>query len=326
MNSMKEPTPKKTAEYVAYRNQVEEINRLIKEDPASFVDAAEADYQTNIESIAAEIAAENPACRLVMIAGPSSSGKTTTAHMLKKALEKAGVGCESVSLDDFYLGADIAPLLPNGERDYEALEALDVPEIQKCLYELVKNNRCDMPVFDFEHHVPFPYRRHVELKDREVAVVEGIHALNPKLISLLPEYRVHRIYISVKQGVYSNEGNILGPNDVRLVRRLVRDYHFRGTEPQTTLSMWPNVMRGEYQYIKPFRKDANTTINSFHDYELNVLAKPALQLLSTVPPESPEYPTAVRLKKALSYFEPLSPEFVPESSMIREFIGGGNME
>jgi uridine kinase len=322
LNSMKE----QTIEYVAYRNHVEEINRLVKEDAPAFVEAAETDYRQNVDSIAAEIAAENPACRLVMLAGPSSSGKTTTAHMLKKALVKAGVGCESVSLDDFYRGKDIAPLLPNGKRDYEALEALDVPEIQKCLYELVKNNSCDMPVFDFENHVPFPHRRHVVLKDREVAVVEGIHALNPKLISMLPEYRVHRIYISVKQGVHNDKGSILGPNDVRLVRRLVRDYHSRGTKPETTLSMWPNVMRGEYKYIKPFRKDANTTINSFHDYELNVLAKPALELLSTVSPESPEYPVAVRLKKALLFFEPLSPELVPKSSMIREFIGGGNVD
>lgn len=317
---------KQTVEYVAYRNRVEDINRFAQEDAAAFVEAAEADYRADIDGIAAEIAAENPACRLVMLAGPSSSGKTTTAHLLKKALVKAGVGCESVSLDDFYLGADIAPLLPNGKRDYEALEALDVPDIQKCLYELVKNNRCEMPVFDFEQHIPYPHRRQVVLKDREVAVVEGIHALNPKLISLLPEYRVHRIYISVKQGVRNAGGEILGPNDVRLVRRLVRDYHFRGTKPQATLSMWSNVMRGEYKYIKPFRKDADTTINSFHDYELNVLAKPGLELLSTVPPECPEYKTAARLKEALSFFEPLSPELVPKSSMIREFIGGGIVE
>lgn len=317
---------KQTAEYVAYRNRVEDINSAVQADAAAFVEAAEEDYRQNIAGIAAEIAAENPACRLVMLAGPSSSGKTTTAFLLKKALVKAGVGCVSISLDDFYLGESLAPLLPNGKHDYECLEALDVKEIQKCLYELVKNNRCEMPVFDFEQHVPYPHRRQVVLRDREVAVVEGIHALNPLLISMLPEFRVHRIYISVKQGVRDCSHEVLGPNDVRLVRRIVRDYHFRSASPESTLAMWHNVMRGEYRYIKPFRKDADTTVNSFHDFELNVLAGPAISLLATVPAESPEHRTAVRLAEALSRFEPIPQELVPKSSMIREFIGGGIVE
>ena len=317
---------KRAAEYVAYRNRLEDINRAVRTDASAFVEAAEAAYRKNIAAIAAEIAAENPACRLIMLAGPSSSGKTTTAHLLKKALVEAGVGCVSISLDDFYLGESLAPMLPNGKRDYECLEALNLKEIQKCLYELVKNNRCEMPVFDFEQHVPYPHRRQVVLHDRDVAVVEGIHALNPLLISALPEFRVHRIYISVKQGVRDSSRDVLGPNDIRLVRRLVRDYNFRGTTPGATIAMWPNVMRGEYRYIKPFRKDADTTVNSFHDFELNVLAEPAVSLLSTVPAGSPEYGTAVRLSEALTRFDPVSQSLVPKSSMIREFIGGGIVE
>jgi uridine kinase len=312
--------------FVTYRNSVEEINRGARTDANTFVGKAEADYHNNIAAIARQIAGENPMCKLVMLAGPSSSGKTTTAHLLKKALEEIGVGSVSISLDDFYRGESLAPLLPDGKRDFECLEALDVGEIQKCLSELVRNNRCEIPVFDFEQHVPYPHRRQIILHDREVAVVEGIHALNPVLIRTLPEFRVHRIYISVKQGVRDCAGEVLGPNDIRLIRRIVRDYHFRQTSPETTLSMWANVMRGEYRYIKPFRKGADTTINSFHDYELCVLKEPAVSLLSTVPADSPERKAAVRLADGISHFEPIDPALVPKTSMIREFIGGGFVE
>lgn len=317
---------KLAAKYVAYRNSVEEINRSVRTDADGFVRKAEADYQNNIAGIAREIASESPACRLVMLAGPSSSGKTTTAHLLKKALEEIGVGSVSISLDDFYLGESLAPMMPNGKRDFECLEALDVREIQECLSELVRSNRSMLPVFDFEQHVPYPHRRQVVLHDREVAVVEGIHALNPILIRALPEFRVHRIYISVKQGVCDCSGEVLGPNAIRLIRRIVRDYHFRRTSPEATLSMWPNVMSGEYRYIKPFRADADTTINSFHAYELSVLKEPAVKLLSTVPGDSPQHAAAVKLIDGISHFEPLDPVLVPKDSMIREFIGGGIVE
>ena len=316
-----------STKYVAYRNSVEEINRAVQSDAKAFVEKAEADYRANIAAIAQKIAGETRTCKLVMLAGPSSSGKTTTAHLLKEALEKAGVGSVSISLDDFYLGESLAPLMSDGKHDFECLEALNVTEIQKCLSGLVKNNRCEMPVFDFEQHVPYPHRRQVVLHDREVAVVEGIHALNPTLIAdLPPEFRVHKIYISVKQGVRDCTGEVLGPNDIRLIRRIVRDFNFRRTGPEATLSMWPNVMRGEYRYIKPFRGDADITVNSFHAYEFSVLKEQAERLLATVPEESPERKKAKRLMDGLSCFEPVDPALVPRNSMIREFIGGGIVE
>lgn len=309
--------------FVTYRNSVDEINRAAQDDAQAFILKAEQDYHKDIENIAKSIAGEKQMCRLVMLAGPSSSGKTTTAHMLKNELQKVGVGCVSISLDDFYLGENKAPMLPNGKRDYECLEALNVEEIKRCLSGLVENNRCEMPVFDFEQHVPFPHRRQVVLHDREVAVVEGIHALNPELISTLPALRVRRIYISVKQGILDCRSEILGPNDVRLVRRIVRDYNFRQTSPDTTLNMWPNVMRGERKFIKPFRKDADTTINSFHDYELCVLKNQALTLLHTVPDNSPNHTVAQKLVSGLECLISVDAALVPKTSMIREFIGGG---
>lgn len=312
-----------TTKFVTYRNSVEEINRAAREDAQAFVLNAEQDYHENIENIAHSIAGENPMCKLVMLAGPSSSGKTTTAHLLMKELKKVGVGCASISLDDFYFGENKAPILSNGKPDYECLQALDVEDIKKSLSGLVQNNRCEMPVFDFEQHVPYPHRRQVVLHDHEVAVVEGIHALNPELISTLPALRVRRIYISVKQGIRDCKNEILGPNDVRLVRRIVRDYNFRQTSPEVTLGMWPNVMRGERKYIKPFRKDADTTINSFHGYELCTLKNQAITLLHTVPEDSPKHEIAQKLIDGLVCLESVDAALVPKTSMIREFIGGG---
>lgn len=309
--------------YVTYRNSVNEINRAALKDPAAFVSDTEAAFQRSLDEIAQRIASENPMCRLVMIAGPSSSGKTTTSHRLLASLQKVGVKSVSISLDNFYFGEKNAPLLPDGSHDYESLEAMDLEDIRRCLLGLVRDNACDMPVFDFEKHLPFPYRRRVELHEHEVAVVEGIHALNPELTNHLPELRAHRIYISVKQGVDGGSGQIFGPNDVRLVRRIVRDYNFRGTGPEATLKMWGNVMDGERKYIKPFRPFADSTVNSFHAYELCVLKRQALELLHTVPEQSVFFARAHRLAQGLERMESVDSGLVPKDSIIREFIGGG---
>lgn len=311
--------------YVTYRNSVNEINRAALADPEAFVTDTETTYQKNLDAIARQIASEDPMCKLVMIAGPSSSGKTTTAHRLIRALQKTGVESVSISLDNFYFGEKNAPLLPDGSHDYESLKALNLEDIRRCLFGLVQENQCDMPVFDFEKHLPFPYRRKVVLHEREVAVVEGIHALNPELTRLLPEFREHRIYISVKQGVDDGGKQIFGPNDIRLVRRIVRDYNFRGTSPEKTLQMWANVMDGERKYIKPFRPFADSTINSFHAYELCVLKSQAVDLLHSVPEQSDFFGRAQALAQGLERVESVDCGLVPPNSIIREFIGGGNV-
>ncbi len=311
--------------FVTYRNSVRDINRAAREDPAAFVAETEAAYQRSLDVIARRIASQDPMCKLVMIAGPSSSGKTTTSHRLLASLQKFGVESVIISLDNFYFDEQNAPLLPDGTRDYESLAAIDLDDIRRCLLGLVRNNRCDMPLFDFEKHRPCPDRRRVELHGREVAVVEGIHALNPALTSHLPKLRAHRIYISVKQGVEDEGRQIFGPNDIRLIRRLVRDRNFRGTGPEQTLRMWGNVMNGERRYIKPFRPFADSTINSFHAYELCVLKRQALELLHTVPEQSVDFACAQKLMQGLGRVESIDPGLVPGNSIIREFIGGGTV-
>ena len=310
-------------DFVEYQNSVQQINLAVSEDPEAFVARGEKDYHDNLRKIADRLAKEEPPCRLVMLAGPSASGKTTTAHLLAEALRERGTGAEIISLDDFYRGEHQAPLLPDGSHDYESVEALNVPEILQCLGELIEDGRCNMPVFDFTIRLPYPHRRQVVLEDREIAIVEGIHALNPLLIEGLPAQHIRRIYISVKQGIRDEAEELLGPNDMRLIRRIVRDKNFRGTQPGKTLGMWPNVMDGEYKYIKPFRTTADYTINSFHAHGPCVLKDQAVALLHTVPEDDPGWKTARTLLSALERFEPLDSRFVPKNSILREFIGGG---
>lgn len=301
---------------------LEEINRLARGGAEAFVRSEEARCREGIASVARRIAQERPMSRLVMLSGPSSSGKTTTAHFLVQALEREGVGSVSISLDDFYLGEGMAPLLPDGRRDYECLEALDVGEIRSCIGELAEKGRCEMPVFDFEQHVRYPHRRQVVLGENGVAVVEGIHALNPALLSGLPALRLHRVYISVAEGVADEAGNqLLAPDDIRLLRRTVRDHNFRQTRPDETLFMWPNVMSGERRFVAPYRGGADVRIDSFHAYELCALRGEALSLLGSIPTASPNRARAEALAAAVGRFAPVSPALVPEDSLLREFLG-----
>lgn len=309
--------------YVQYQNSLTKINEAAKKDPQGFVLSTEKAYHEDLHHIASRLAGEEPACKLVMLAGPSSSGKTTTAHLLQKALAEEGTGSVIVSLDDFYKGEHNAPLLPNGEHNYECVEALNVEEIQYCLNGLVMGNCCNMPVFDFEIRMPYPHKRHVVLKEHEIAIVEGIHALNPILIQTLPVLQVKKIYISAKQGILRKGEILLDPNEMRLIRRIVRDFNFRGTGPETTLKMWNTVMEGERNYIKPFRKDADFTINSFLAYEPCVLKSQALELLHTVTGDNPQGESARRLLSGLELFVSIDGSLVPKKSILREFIGGG---
>lgn len=308
--------------FVEYKNELRSINEAAVASPEAFVKSTEEAYHQNLQSIAKNIASA-PSCKLIMLFGPSSSGKTTTSHLLQNVMSNFGIESEIISLDDFYRGESQAPLLPNGQHDYESVEALNIPEIESCLMGLIQNNCCDMPIFDFEVRRPSEKRRHVELKEHGIAIVEGIHALNPVITRELPTQGVRKIYISVKQGMKDGQKELFNANDMRLVRRIVRDYNFRGTEPMRTLRMWPSVMDGERKYIKPYRSEVDYTINSLHLYETCVLKTKAIELLGKIPEQSEQYSLAQKLLKNLSMFEAIDSEFVPKNSIIREFIGGG---
>ena len=309
--------------FVKYINQLEEINRAAREDPKDFVRHTEEAFYANLRDISNRIANGPGYCKVIMLAGPSSSGKTTTAHILVDALKENGIKATIISLDNFYRGEKNAPLLPNGQHDYESVDALDVPEVERCLLGLMENSCCDMPVFDFVTRTPKQEKRHVELAKNEIAIVEGIHGLNPIFCQHLPATGYLKIYISIKQGIDDHGKLLFDPNDMRLVRRIVRDCNFRGTTAERTLNMWQTVMNGEYQYIKPFRGDADITINSLHIYEPCVLREQAIPLLRSVPEKFDHYRKAQHLLHSLEKFQPIPESMIPEDSLIREFIGGG---
>ncbi|QEY34160.1 nucleoside kinase [Caproiciproducens galactitolivorans] len=309
--------------FVEYQNQLHLINAAASDHPEAFVNQTEEAYHESIRNIAESIVTQKRNCGLVMLSGPSSSGKTTTANLLKNAFQKIGVGSTIISLDDFYRGERQAPLLANGQHDYESVDALDVPEVERCLLSLIETRRCNMPVFNFEIHMPYPHKRQVTLGEHDIAIVEGIHALNPIFINKLPANDVCKIYISVKQGIHEGKTELFTANGMRLIRRIVRDYKFRGAKPERTLEMWPNVMDGERKYIKPYRGDADYTINSLHAYETCVLAKEAIPILQEVPQDCKDYDLSQKLIQNLKKFTIISSELVPNNSIIREFIGGG---
>ena len=306
--------------YFKYVNHLEQINDAALTAPEQMIEEVEEAYHNNLHNIARQVK-RHGTYRIIMLSGPSSSGKTTTAHMLQRELSELGTESTIVSMDNFYLGANQAPLLPDGTYDYEAVEALNVPKAKECLSHLLENGWCDMPVFDFQIRRPADYTRRLELKDHAVVIIEGIHALNPVFTQHLPQERVMKIYTSVKQGIKDANGTVISPMDLRLVRRMVRDYHFRNTSQERTFSMWPNVVAGENKYIRPYRHTSDITVNSIHIYEPCVLRNHAIPLLRAIAPDSPYFQRARELEARLMRFEPIPDSLVPDDSMLREFLG-----
>lgn len=309
-------------EYVHFTNNLADINRMAQKNPEKLVLHTDKHFHDSICKLAKKVAARG--CQVVLLSGPSSSGKTTTAHFLADALNRLGHQTEMISLDDFYRAEEETPYRADGQHDFECLEALRLDCIQQCLHDLVTSGSCNVPLFDFVHHRPQPQFRHLNLKKNGIAIIEGIHALNPVLTAELPYNQITRIYISVKQDIYNGTEELLSAQEVRMIRRMVRDYNFRSTTPESTLKMWNSVMEGERKYIKPFKRMADFTVNSLHAYELGVLRGPALMLLHNVEESTGWIAEEMRrLSFALMLFTPVSASLLPPTSLIREFIGGG---
>lgn len=262
-------------------------------------------------------------CRVLMLAGPSGSGKTTTAYKIREELEKRGSRTVIISLDDFYLGGNKAPLTQDGQYDYEAVEALDIATVKECLKGLMDSGECFAPKFNFKTKKPEIKREHIKLYKDDIAIVEGIHGLNPIFTRALPQEGLLKAYISVKQGIKDFNGPVLTRRDIRFVRRLVRDLHSRETDAEETLSMWDNVGRGELLYIHPFKRTSDITINSIHMYEPCVLCDAAAKMLRTVKNDSQYFKFASHVLSSVEKFYPIDEKYVPKNSLIREFIGGG---
>lgn len=307
--------------YLRYINHLEQINDGAENCPGRMIQEVEESYREHLRGIAQHIRERDTQARILMLAGPSGSGKTTTARLLQEYLTQLGRTAHLISMDDFYLGVDRAPRLPDGRVDFESVEALDIGKIRACLGDLTATGRFSVPVYDFSASRPTGEERPYAIGPSDLVIVEGIHALNPVFTSELPEERRVKLYVSVKQQIKDANGEVLSPFDLRLVRRIVRDIQFRGTSAEDTIAMWPGVVEGEDRYIRPYRTAADFTVNSIHIYEPCVLRTVAIPLLRAIAEDSAHFRKARDLESRLMRFEPVDAALVPETSMLREFIG-----
>lgn len=302
-------------------NKLEYINRKAFENPQDFIGECEERYQEIINSIAEKINSEKGR-EIVMLAGPSSAGKTTTARRIKESLEKSGVKTYVLSLDDFYLNRDDIPYLPDGSQDYETVYALDLECLEKELNALLRGERVKSPIYDFTTG-----RRsenlfnEIVLGKEDVVIIEGLHALNP-IITDKVQGNVLKVYINVSSRIYDKDGNtILNKRNLRFIRRMVRDYKYRDSTVENTCRLWKNVTRGEDEYLFPYRDNADIKADTIHFYEPCVLKHQALKMIgdSTVSDKYREH--ILTLVNALKQFNDIDEKFVPENSLLREFLG-----
>ncbi len=301
---------------------VGDLNRMIaNREMPDMIRIAEALHEKKIARLADRIAADRKRIRWVLIAGPSSSGKTTFSKRLMVQLRVNGMRPVAISIDDYFVDRDRTPRDAAGEPDFEHIETVDLPLLHAHLRALDEGGEVELPRFDFLAGTQSPSGRRLRLADDEVAIVEGIHALNPRLTESLPPSHVFRIYVSALTQLNLDYHNRVSTTDNRLLRRLVRDHLFRGNDALTTLGMWPSVRRGEKTWIFPHQQRSDAAFNSALDYELAVLKPFAEPLLQEVKPYHAAYAEARRLLVFLDAFLPLSFGGVPPTSILREFIG-----
>jgi uridine kinase len=299
-------------------NELEHINAAAREDPGRLVARSEARYGGIVAEIARR-ALGVKGHKLILLAGPSASGKTTTALKLAQAMGEAGVRAHRISLDDFYLEAGNLPLLPDGNPDIESVHALDLPLLRGTLRSLMESGCGEIPHFKFAEGRRARWDSLCLGKD-DLIVLEGLHALHPEIMG--DGAGCTRVYVSVSSRIYGGDGGIvLNKRGLRLVRRILRDSQFRGTGAAETIGMWPAVTHGEERYLAPCKRYADVLVNSIHIYEPCVFAARVLPLLEGIPGDSPAAGVAWRLANALRRFEPVPEALVPEDSLLREFLG-----
>ena len=295
--------------------------RIAKKKIDDFIDVNEAYQEKRIALLAEQIVQKRGQVKWILIAGPSSSGKTTFSKRLSLQLKASGMNAKPIPLDNYFVGRDKTPLDEKGEVDFEHIEALDLNLVHEQLAKLDAGQRLELPYFNFHTGQREWKGEMMHIGPDDVVVLEGIHGLNPRLTSSIPLEHKFRIYISALTQLNIDSNNRISTTDNRLIRRMVRDHNFRSHSAIKTLQMWPKVRRGEKTWIFPFQKEADVAFNSALDYELAVLRPYAEPLLAEIKPSMPEYAEAVRMQQFLSNFLVIPTDRVPPTSVIREFIG-----
>ena len=301
-----------------------DLNETIMNGYSSeLIQISEALQEKKIARIADEIA-QRKGIKLVLIAGPSSSGKTTTCKRLSVQLAVNGIHPVGISLDDYFLDRDKTPKDDKGDYDFEHLHALNLPLLNEQLAALFRGDEVELPRYNFQKGMSEWSGKKLQLKGNEVLVVEGIHALNPELTSEIPNEQIFRIYASALTTILLDNHNYVPTTDNRLLRRIIRDYKYRGVNAQETIRRWPSVRAGENKWIFPFQENADAMFNTAMLFELAVIKSQAEPLLEQVPEDSKEYSEAYRLLKFLRYIRPIPETQIPPTSLLREFLGGSS--
>ena len=308
-------------------SNVGDLNNYVKNDNISeLIKISEALHEKKISQIADRIRKRRKRTKLILISGPSSSGKTTFGKRLAIQLKVAGLSPVNLSLDNYFVDREHTPKDENGEYDFEALEALDVRLFNENLVDLLNGKEVELPKFSFETGTRYYDGEKLKINGKQVLVVEGIHGLNPKLTPLIADDSKFRIYISALTSISIDGHNRIPSTDNRLIRRIVRDHKYRNYSAYDTISRWPSVRRGEEKNIFPYQEEADAMFNSALPYELGVLKRHAEPILKEIQPNMVEYSEANRLLKFFSYFRPISDEEIPPTSLMREFLGGSTFD
>lgn len=302
-------------------NTLSDINELALTDTKRFIARAEARYDDKLNEIVDKIS-KHQNIEIVLLAGPSSSGKTTTANKINEKLQKIGHKAYTISLDDFYRHADEAIIDEDGKPDYETVNALDLDLLRDVLNNLVKERKASIPQYNFDTGRRTDNAREIVILPGDVVILEGLHALNPVIHEFLPSETLLKLYISVSTRIYEDDSTVLfTKRDLRLIRRTVRDFRHRNSSVENTFSMWENVLEGEQKYLAPYKYCADILIDSIHNYEPCVFKERAIELFNTVSKDSIWYNETQRLTEKLLKFETISEERVPEDSLLaREFL------
>ena len=307
-------------------SSVGELNELARNGLAGdAIKVSEALQEKRISRIADSIAAR-PETKVVLIAGPSSSGKTTFSKRLCVQLMACGLKPRLISLDDYFVDRDRTPIDENGDFDYESIYSLDLDLFHQQLKQLLNGEEVELPRYDFPTGKSVKSGTRIKLESNTILLMEGIHALNPLMSEGIPEEKKFRIYVSALTTIKLDNHNYVPTTDNRLIRRIVRDNQFRGTSARSTIARWPSVRRGEDKWIFPYQENADVMFNSALIYELSVLRNHALPLLESVHENCDEHTLAFALTEFLRYFEPISDNELPPTSLLREFLGGSSFQ
>ena len=289
------------------------------------INLSEALQEKKIAHIADEIAARKKV-KMVLIAGPSSSGKTTSCKRLSIQLLTNGIRPIAISLDDYFVDREHTPKDENGEYDYESLYALNIPLLNQQMNDLFNGKEIELPRYNFQTGRSEKSGKKLKMHENDVLVVEGIHALNPELTAQIPDEQIFRVYASALTTILLDSHNYVPTTDNRLLRRIIRDYKYRGVNAMETIHRWPSVRAGENKWIFPFQENADAMFNTAMIFELAVIKQQAVPLLEQVPENCDEYSEAYRLLKFLKYIKPITNRQVPPTSLLREFLGGSSFK